>query len=283
VDLVFTHDVEKFAAEAEPLLEARLDCNVMATVVLSLRAGQLGEVAPLFALVRGADGAPVGAAIRTPPWPLLLSRLDPAAVPRLVDRWIELDPHPGGVNGPPDAARAVRDAWCSATGGHSRMRRQEAMHVLEAVIDPPSPAAGALRRAAASEHELVAAWMKDFVKEARIGDAVQGEQMAAAGIRRGTLHVWQDNEPVSALGVHPRVAGVVRIGPVYTPPELRCRGYATTAVAHASRRALDEGAERCMLFTDLANPTSNKIYASVGYRRVGDWEEHELIPAAGRA
>jgi len=31
-----------------------------------------------------------------------------------------------------------------------------------------------------------------------------------------------------------------------------------------------------MLFTDLANPTSNKIYAEVGYRRVGDWEEIEL-------
>jgi len=29
-----------------------------------------------------------------------------------------------------------------------------------------------------------------------------------------------------------------------------------------------------MLFTDLANATSNKIYAEVGYRRIGDWEEH---------
>ena len=29
-----------------------------------------------------------------------------------------------------------------------------------------------------------------------------------------------------------------------------------------------------MLYTDLANPTANKIYAEVGYRRFGDWEEH---------
>jgi predicted GNAT family acetyltransferase len=75
-----------------------------------------------------------------------------------------------------------------------------------------------------------------------------------------------------------RVSGVVRIGPVYTPPEFRRRGYATAAVASASQQALDSGAERCMLFTDLANPTSNKIYAAIGYQRIGDWEEHVFSP-----
>jgi predicted GNAT family acetyltransferase len=52
--------------------------------------------------------------------------------------------------------------------------------------------------------------------------------------------------------------------------------YAGSAVAAASRRALAQGAERCMLFTDLDNPTSNKIYAEVGYRRTDDWEEIAL-------
>jgi predicted GNAT family acetyltransferase len=78
------------------------------------------------------------------------------------------------------------------------------------------------------------------------------------------------------IGLAPEVAGVVRIGPVYTPPQHRRRGYAGSAVAAASRRALAEGATRCMLFTDLANPTSNKIYAEVGYRRCADWEEIAL-------
>jgi predicted GNAT family acetyltransferase len=66
----------------------------------------------------------------------------------------------------------------------------------------------------------------------------------------------------------------VRIGPVYTPPERRARGYAGSAVAAASRRALAGGADTCMLFTDLSNPTSNKIYAEVGYTPAGSWEEH---------
>jgi predicted GNAT family acetyltransferase len=65
---------------------------------------------------------------------------------------------------------------------------------------------------------------------------------------------------------------------VYTPPEHRRRGYATALVADLSRHALRTGAERCMLFTDLANPTSNRIYARIGYRRCGDWEERAIEP-----
>jgi predicted GNAT family acetyltransferase len=84
---------------------------------------------------------------------------------------------------------------------------------------------------------------------------------------------------VSVVGNAPPVAGVVRLGPVYTPAALRGRGYASSAVAARSRLALEDGL-RCALFTDLANPTSNKIYAEVGYRRVADWEEIRFAPRA---
>ncbi len=86
--------------------------------------------------------------------------------------------------------------------------------------------------------------------------------------------VWDHLGPVSMLGITQPVARVVRIGPVYTPLQYRRNGYAGSAVAAVSRRALAGGASRCMLFTDLANPTSNKIYAEVGYRRIADWEEY---------
>ena len=79
--------------------------------------------------------------------------------------------------------------------------------------------------------------------------------------------------PVSLVGLNHAVAGVVRIGPVFTPREHRRRGYAGTAVAAVSRLALSGGARTCILSTDLANPTSNKVYAEVGFSRVADWEE----------
>ena len=59
------------------------------------------------------------------------------------------------------------------------------------------------------------------------------------------------------------------MGPVYTPRERRGRGYASAGVAGVSRIVLAQGARAC-LFTDQANPTSNKIYAALGYRPVVD-------------
>jgi predicted GNAT family acetyltransferase len=87
--------------------------------------------------------------------------------------------------------------------------------------------------------------------------------------------VWDDGRAVCEVANAPPTSGVARLGPVYTPPEFRGRGYASSAVAARTRLAIQNGL-RCALFTDLANPTSNKIYADVGYRRVADWDEIEF-------
>ena len=121
----------------------------------------------------------------------------------------------------------------------------------------------------------------DALIEARVG----GDVESAAGVARARMNAggaffWEhEGRPVSLVAVNPTVAGVARVGPVYTPPSERGRGYAGSAVAALSRRALAEGARGCALFTDLANPTSNKIYAEVGYRRLCDWETIALGPA----
>jgi predicted GNAT family acetyltransferase len=156
---------------------------------------------------------------------------------------------------------------------------REAMHALDEVSDPPRPAPGWLRLPDAGERRRLVEWMASFARETGIDAGDRAEAMVEMRLARGGLLVWDDGGPVSLVGVAPAVAGVVRIGPVYTPLEHRRRGYAGSAVAAASRRALTAGARRCMLFTDLANPTSNKIYASVGYRRIADWEEHAFEPS----
>ena len=71
-------------------------------------------------------------------------------------------------------------------------------------------------------------------------------------------------------GYSPPVANSIRIGPVYTPPDLRGKGYATALVANQSRRFLEDGRSHCLLYTDLANPTSNAIYRRIGYQQVGE-------------
>lgn len=88
---------------------------------------------------------------------------------------------------------------------------------------------------------------------------------------------WEDGEPVSLAGFGNPTPNGVRIGPVYTPPGRRRRGYATALVAALTRALLGSGPRFCFLFTDLANPTSNTIYQRIGYRPVTDVDEWRFV------
>ena len=274
-----TRDIDEFAARAESFLRGRVERNVMATVLVRARGGQFAAPDRLFAVAADAAG-PVAAALRIPPWPLLCTELDPPAADALVAAWLPDDPRLGAVNADRDTARAVAAAWARRTGGRATCRLREAMHLCDEVIDPPRPAPGRLRPARVAERDLLVAWELAFVAEAGVEGGGNPAANVDSRLERGTQHVWvDDGEPVATLAVSPTIEGVARIGPVYTPPEHRRRGYASRAVATAARDILAGDADRCMLFTDLANPTSNKIYAAVGFRRQGDWEEHALTPA----
>jgi RimJ/RimL family protein N-acetyltransferase len=281
VQFVFTRDPSEFAERAMTFLGRRLERNIIATVTLDAVEGDHGVSGRVFVYGLDDEGEVIYAGLRTPPWYVLTSDIRPALAATLVERWLAEDPILPGVDGPPEAARAIAAAWRQQTGGTTELRMSEAMHALDAVIDPDRPAPGMLRPAAPDDRDQLIEWAIAFDAEARMVGETSPERAARtvdARIRSGMLHVWDDGGPVSFLGVHRAIAGAVRIGPVYTPPALRRRGYASTAVAAASRCALERGARQCTLFTDLSNPTSNKIYAEVGYRRCGEWEEHDFHP-----
>jgi predicted GNAT family acetyltransferase len=139
-------------------------------------------------------------------------------------------------------------------------------------LAPPAGVPGELRAAATADRDQLIAWTAAFGAEAvpdqRPWDAAP---MIDVRLRRpGALWIWYDGgRAVSMLWISPPVGGVVRLSGVYTPPELRGRGYASACVAAVSGRVL-AGGHACVLYTDLANPTSNKIYQAIGYRPVMD-------------
>jgi GNAT superfamily N-acetyltransferase len=144
----------------------------------------------------------------------------------------------------------------------------------------PTRAPGRLREVRRAEAELALDWFVRFFGDADIqagrrpGEG-HAEHASMADIERklgeGTLWFWVDegDRPVSMVGCNPPAYGVARIAPVFTPAELRGRGYASNGTAEVSRLLLDRGV-RVTLFTDQANPTSNKIYQALGYRPVVD-------------
>jgi predicted GNAT family acetyltransferase len=279
--LVVTPDVEEFEERVSDFLAAKLERNVLATVLVGARTASSGARPPLFAYLVNESGAVTAAAMRTPPWPLLVTEFDtPDRAERLIDAWLPSDPDMTAVDGVPATARAVAAAWAKRTGGRTRCAFREAMHSLTEVTNPPRPTGGTLRQAAEADRSLLVEWETAFIAETGLLGRDEAVRSVDRRLSAGSQFLWEDPTPVSTLAHSPTVAGTARIGPVYTPPEHRARGYASAAVAALSRRVLESGADRCMLFTDLANPTSNKIYASVGYRRFGDWEEHHLAPVS---
>jgi GNAT superfamily N-acetyltransferase len=185
-----------------------------------------------------------------------------------------------GVVGPSAAAGHFAMAWAEQTGVRPRLGRHERSFRLRRVI-PPRPAPGELVRSRPEHRALLAEWAKAFHDEAigSSGPVQDWDAMADRWIRGigRTGYLWVDEgRPVSLAGSGGLTPSGIRVGPVYTPPALRGRGYASNLVAGVSQLQLDAGRTFVFLFTDLANPTANRIYQAIGYEPVNDVDEYEF-------
>ena len=269
-----TRNVADFAERTAGFLMSRpVKHNVLATVTARLEATDPTE-APVFAWIE-VDGEVSGAALRTPPRCLVVSTMSEEAADELIPRLLELDPALPGVNGPQPAVSYLARAWRRHTGGTVATGMSQAILALADVTEPARQPPGRARPAEGRDRDLLVEWMCAFVRDAGVPTGDE-ESSTERRLRAGRMFVWDHERIVSMAGTGPPVAGVVRLGPVYTRPEARRHGYATALVAQVSRRVLSAGATKCMLHTDLANPTSNAIYEAVGYRRLGDAQEYHF-------
>lgn len=243
------------------------------------------ETAPYLATVEDGEQL-VAAALMTPPHGLVVyggkANLDPALALIAQDIQDGAWPVPS-VNGRSDVSVAFAQAWQRLTGRAFHVAMALRVFVLHRVT-PPQGVPGHLRQAVADDLDLVEAWTVDFQREA-LPDEPGGvvREQVLRSIEDGKLYLWIDGAPVSLAGKGRTTAHGVSIGPVYTPPSLRRRGYASACVAALSQLILDGGAQFCTLFTDLANPTSNRIYQMIGYRPVCDFAKYELAGAKTEA
>jgi GNAT superfamily N-acetyltransferase len=175
-----------------------------------------------------------------------------------------------GVTGDAAATDAFAAAWSARTGARTSVHRRMRLHRLGDLAAPDPAPDGTAAPARPAHRDLLVGWYEAFIAE--IGDIAGAVgPVVDDRIAHGGLTLWLlDGEPVSLAGITREVAGMVRVAPVYTPPEHRGRGYAAATTAVVSRAALDAGAREVLLFTDLANPTSNRLYARLGYRPVED-------------
>jgi predicted GNAT family acetyltransferase len=222
-------------------------------------------------------GAVVGCLLRTPPHGVVLSRFtSPGAVDAVASAVLDMYPGLPGAVGPVDATARFAGAWSSATGARARITVRQRVHAASRVVDLPR-APGRMRAATPADAPTVVAWLQAFADEA-LGGAAHVEEAEATYRRRkadpdGAWLLWDDGGPVSLAAYGSPTPTGMRVGPVYTPPEARGRGYATSLVADLTRGRLGAGLGFCFLFTDLANPTANAIYGRIGYEPVADWDQ----------
>jgi predicted GNAT family acetyltransferase len=170
-------------------------------------------------------------------------------------------------------------AWRQRTGRDAVLRYTLRHHMLTQVRPVPA-VSGAARIGTADDCDWLIESQYAFMKEAGVPD--NPERMRAAipdRIPKGRFWIWDDGAAVAYAGWSPAGAGAARIAPVYTLPSMRRRGYATALVAALSRALLAAGNERLFLLTDVANPTSNAIYARIGFAPGPDVDHFDFVDA----
>jgi RimJ/RimL family protein N-acetyltransferase len=296
-DVRFTSRAEEFWRWAGAHLSAD---PVRSTVVASVAQRHIrhGDPEPWsdahtgpywYATVTDGRGEVVGVAMRTSPEvgyaPYVLPMPDAAArelgaAVRARSEGVDT------VNGALPAARVVAEAF-----GTPVLEEQNRLWELGELVEP-APVPGRLRPVTTDAADLARAvsWFNRFGAAAaeqagRAAPAGPGELVDEAGMRQrvddGRVHFWEvEGRPVHVVGHNPPAHGVARIGPVYTPPGERGHGYAAAAVAAVARRLRADGARVC-LFTDEANPVSNRLYARLGFEPVADMVQLVVQPPAG--
>jgi ribosomal protein S18 acetylase RimI-like enzyme len=268
-----TDQVNIFAEHVLSLLSTDPVGNTIALTVLDwlLSGRSYSDATPHFAWYDNDFGETTGAVLITPPYELLLAALPAASVEPLVTHLRQLTVAVPGVRGSEEVAATFVASWtkgtelAALTGDHLRLYGLS-------TLTPPDPAPpGGARLATEADTPLVTSWWEAYQQEAE-AHLVEVGPLATHAIADGLLWLWVDDSgtPVAMAGRKSPVGGASRIGPVFTPPEHRSRGYGGAVTTACASAALSSGAEHVLLFTDLSNPISNLIYQRIGFTPISD-------------
>jgi predicted GNAT family acetyltransferase len=280
LELTRFDDVDAFEERAEDfLLESEAEHNLILGICGQIREGRYSD--PYLSVVTD-DERIVAAAVRTPPHNVLLSHLEDIHALEVIAR----DAHERfgasvpGVLGAKDDARHFAGFWTTLTMQRATPSMQQRIYQATHV-EMPDGVAGELRPATPDDRALLIEWHRAFNEEA-LGATTHDGVEANVDFRldpstsSGLFMWWHADRPVAMVGYGRPTPSGMAVAPVYTPPELRGRGYASACTAEVTQHLLDGGRRFVFLYTDLSNPTSNSIYQKIGYRPVCDVDQYRF-------
>lgn len=271
----FTSDLDRYLAATGPAVAAEPVSNTLLLTVTDalerLGTSAYGSDDPFFGWWTDADGTVAGALLCTPPYPLVLGVAPQEAV-RALGAALGTEPLLAGLHGL-NARRPDAEALAEAWGRPTRYAEEIRLYRLAGLVAPDPVPAGRARLATGADLPLLLEWTEAFHQEAGIPGAAS-EDALRDRVSYGGILIWEDaGVPVALAAFSRPIGSAARVGPVYTPPASRRRGYAAGVTHAASQAAYAAGASEVLLFTDLANDTSNGVYLRLGYAPVEDRAE----------
>jgi predicted GNAT family acetyltransferase len=268
---------DSFLNAARPLLmAAEAENNLILGVSEGLARNP--EAAGDAYLATVSDGHDVLAcAAYVSPFKLMLTRANREPIAALAQDAYTAVPEVDGITGPHRSAGDFAAVWSTLSGVQPRIGMRMRIHEARMVAPSALPqAVGAIRPANQGDLDLLTSWTDLFVTDANIPEKFDSGAIVADGIKRGRLYVWDDDGPKSMAAWAGKTPNGVRINFVYTPRELRGKGYATACVSALTRQQMEQGSTFCWLYTDLASGASSNIFKRIGYRPVSDVTEYYL-------
>jgi uncharacterized protein len=238
---------------------------------LTINPNLFGSELPWFLAVTDSHGV-CAAVLRTPPHNLILAYFsgDQTEISKLIAQAILKD-HGDipGVVGEPSLAERFSDLWSKQQRLQIVGKMNQRIYKLEfvnAVSLPP----GRLRVAEVADKPIISEWSAPFHLEAFGSHTKMPVERIENRVDSKDLYVWENAALVSMAGKARPIGSGISVGPVYTPPEHRRKGYASACVSSLCVLLLESGYKYCSLYTDLSNPTSNSIYQKIGFNPVFD-------------
>lgn len=215
-------------------------------------------------------------AVMTPPHNLTFyatdNKNDEAALRCLLDGIVEKGVNIPGVMAEKSLAELFAKSYSERHGIKFNVNKNQRIYELSDVNEE-IPKIGTVRLATEKDMSFLPYWMKGFDSDCFGDSLATGNDINKYLYRMSAnnLYILEDNGmPVTMAKISRELKTVCVVGLVYTPPYFRGNGYATSCVAAVSQFGLDRGFKNCVLYTDLANPTSNSIYMKIGYKPICD-------------
>ncbi|AZZ36614.1 hypothetical protein CIK05_07365 [Bdellovibrio sp. qaytius] len=237
---------------------------------LSEISAKLNKNAGLFYIVK-TDSQISGIALATSK-NIIISDMTNESVLALADQLYFDKVNFPGVVGPVSVAALFAKTWAGLTENKTHIAMSQKIYKLDKVI-LPRPVDGQLIVANLTHQDLITQWVFEFSLESLPHEANSidvAREFAVNKIAKGEVFIWLDGFgiPVSMDATSRPTKNGVTVNAVYTPKTYRKKGYASALVASTSQLMLNSGKKFCVLYTDLANPTSNKIYQDIGYNEI---------------